>query len=537
MRAVVPVRERWIGAAIFAAALTARWHGADSETYEANADESQLVWDAMSLTTGDLNPHNFIYPSLVKYVFLAVVRLAAWTGVASGQFPAAAPRAVFFVDPAWFITACRHSSALAGAATTWLLFIGARRQWGMRAALFAAAALLFAPVHIRYSGLATTDAFLTLWCAAATLAALRVADGGTRMDSWVCGIFAGLAASSKYTGAAMAGLLVVAHLLRRKSARWGQDLAIGAVVCAATALATSPFVWLDFTQFKSDLFVLSGLVQTYPFPDHAGPDLLFYPEQLFRNGLGAGWALIACGALAATVRWGDAAARLAAGTGAGFILYMSMWRMEAARYILPAYPGFCLAAGWGLSRLADRWPLVAWPAATAATVISIATAATFTWWVAPGGTRTEMRRFIETQVPSGSFILKGGADDTCFLPSAEFLRAALAVPQAAGPETRTLINARWLRGPLFHVASPSFHPERYDLSVYAAHLPDYVVFCPWPKSPGLFVPTPDSAPGRFAAQLAENGNRIKVVAPSWLHPGPRLELWRLRKKSESDHRS
>ena len=81
-------------------------------------DEPWILNRALAFAKGDLNPHNFLYPTLYFYVlfawegmFFVVGRLAGWYGSV-----AAFDRA-FFVDPSSVVLAGRALTALFGVLT------------------------------------------------------------------------------------------------------------------------------------------------------------------------------------------------------------------------------------------------------------------------------------------------------------------------------------------------------------------------------------------------------------------------------------
>ena len=115
-----------------------------------NPDEVAIMSRALGFASGDLNPHNFLYPTFYFYVLFAWLggffALARATGaVASlGAF-----QTEFFTDPSRIYLAGRTLSVLCGVAcivATWWL---ARRMFSKSAALAAAALLTVSPIAVR----------------------------------------------------------------------------------------------------------------------------------------------------------------------------------------------------------------------------------------------------------------------------------------------------------------------------------------------------------------------------------------------------
>src|SRR5213079_2750747 len=93
-----------------------------------NPDEIAIMSRALAFAKGDLNPHNFLYPTFYFYVLFAWVGgwfAVSWvTGAVSslGAF-----QTQFFLDPSGVYHAGRVLGVTCGVATVWLTWIlGAR---------------------------------------------------------------------------------------------------------------------------------------------------------------------------------------------------------------------------------------------------------------------------------------------------------------------------------------------------------------------------------------------------------------------------
>src|SRR5689334_20300118 len=83
-----------------------------------NPDEVAIMSRALAFAKGDLNPHNFLYPSLYFYVLFAWEALTALLAVAAGAVASfAAFQREFFLDPTRVYVAGRLLTALLGTAT------------------------------------------------------------------------------------------------------------------------------------------------------------------------------------------------------------------------------------------------------------------------------------------------------------------------------------------------------------------------------------------------------------------------------------
>ena len=170
-------------------------------------DEGVLVTAALRMVgTGDWNPHNFLYPSLLIDVEAGIVSVghavAGWP-LAIGQvglFPSEALPAQFE-----FYLAGRAVVATLGLITIVVTFAIGRRLGSNLAGLIAAAVVALAPIHIESSRFITTDVPVTLLCALTMWASIRAVDTVDRTRWWlVAAACVGFATSTKWNGIAMA---------------------------------------------------------------------------------------------------------------------------------------------------------------------------------------------------------------------------------------------------------------------------------------------------------------------------------------------
>ena len=179
----------------------------------ARPDEETAVVHALAILGGDPNPHFFHWPSLTFYAF------AALYGAASGI------RRALSLDPALtgadHLLLARGFVALAGTLTIVVLFRIGRRVAGDTTGILAAAFLAVAILHVRDSHFAMTDVLMTLLVTVSLALLLRAVDaalaeprhaGAIRWFA-AAGLAGGLAASTKYSAAAVVAAMGAAQLL------------------------------------------------------------------------------------------------------------------------------------------------------------------------------------------------------------------------------------------------------------------------------------------------------------------------------------
>ena len=104
---------------------------------------------ALAFAKGDLNPHNFLYPTFYFYVLFAWEGLTALLAVVTGAVASLRRfQREFFVDPTRVFVAGRLLTALLGTATVAATFVLGRASRVRFAGLTAASSLAVAPLHV-----------------------------------------------------------------------------------------------------------------------------------------------------------------------------------------------------------------------------------------------------------------------------------------------------------------------------------------------------------------------------------------------------
>jgi hypothetical protein len=233
-------------------------------------DEARLVNHAVAFGTGDLNPHDFIYPSLYMYVLFLIYGLIYVTGRLTGVFASTDDFArLFFTDSTVFYLPGRLIAALSGVMSVGIVYLLGRDAYDRRVGLVAAAFLSFSVLHVDFSHYVKTHVpagllvILALWMAWSIY---------TSKDDWrryiLAGVVAGLAASTIYQAGFVFVSITVAHVLHwRDSSKNTSEIRLlspkllGALVASfVTFVLTTPFAILEWPMFISDL---SGTAAVY----------------------------------------------------------------------------------------------------------------------------------------------------------------------------------------------------------------------------------------------------------------------------------
>ena len=327
--------------------------------YVHHIDELQIsVQAAHMLTTGDPKPQNMLYPSLPKYLAAAGMYLGYvyQTGdIAMNHFERIGNVGFPYYDSPDVVRVARYlfvllsvGTLIAVAITAWLLL--QRHSALLLAPLLLAAAPNFLVLAVKYLNVDNVGTCFVM----ASIAALLY---GTRNNSnlflaVVPGLFAGLAAGSKYTHGLVLGPILIAILIYSGSPR---RLAIVACLAAAAAfLVVVPYSVLDMSSL---IKALAWQAKTYGTGWHGGAEATPGLEQLarysqhFTKQFGIGGLLLAGVGLTACARQDWRRTLVVASFPAAFVLLFLVQRVHFARNMLPVLPFLAIFAIAGLYAL------------------------------------------------------------------------------------------------------------------------------------------------------------------------------------------
>ena len=431
-----------------------------------NPDEIAIMSRALGFAKGDLNPHNFLYPSLYFYALFGWVAASFAVDWALGIFRSVGQfQQSLFVDPTAIYVAGRSLSVACGAlaiVATWRL---GSRLADDRTGLAAAAFLAVAPFAVRDAHYVKHDVPATLAVLLAMLAIVALGRGafddgthdpgptsptdqplgptsseGSGDSMWgrghasrrrmhparsltaallLAGFASGLAASVHYYLIFVGVPLVIAVWYRTS----GSDVFVRLrSVCMALASAAagfflgSPFLFVEPATALRDIAANRRIVMDRAVDATGGlfPSASAYLQMLSSDALGWPVALLALVGLIVLARRAWRLTVLLAAFPLTFLLFISN-TVAATRYLNPVLPFLCVFAAAGVVWLADRIAasrgssrlhavvLVALIVLVAAPAM-LASVEVGTFFRQPD-TRTVARAFIESHAASGSTVL------------------------------------------------------------------------------------------------------------------------------------
>jgi 4-amino-4-deoxy-L-arabinose transferase-like glycosyltransferase len=314
--------------------------------------DEQLLWIGSAVKFYRLSWDSFAverlpYPTLYGYLAGLVTSVVA----ALGGFDASKP---FGLQA---ILVARIVSAAAGVATVAVVGLLARRAYGDRAGIAAAALCAVFPLEIVQVHVASVDVVLFLASAATLLASLGLAGRGRALRASLAGLTAGFAFAAKYTGAVMLAPVAWAILeaaWRDRSIRSAAQLGGAALAgfalavllacpyCVFSQLMLRELGWLRYMNAQAAIAVPNA---------HLAPSLGWYGRPWLYQLVASlpyafGWPLylLSLLGLSDALRSRTRADRvLLAGIGAAFLVIGSA-NVTYPRYLLPLCPGLLVLA-------------------------------------------------------------------------------------------------------------------------------------------------------------------------------------------------
>lgn len=385
--------------------------------YVYNPDEVSIMSRALAFAKGDLNPHNFLYPSLYFYVLFAWEGLTALLAVATRAVSSFADfQREFFLDPTRVYVAGRLLTALLGTATvaaTWAL---ARRAAGPIAAIAAAAIVAVSPLHVRDSHYVKHDVPVTLLVVLACLAYDRLwtedvqPEGRSDRSLVIAAALTGLAFSTHYYTIFLAIPLAwaAAHGGRNRGNAVKRVVLAGAIAAAAFC-ACSPFILAEPGTALRDLHANRQIVVDRAVASLGyAATLVRYLVMLFRDTVGRPLAVfVAVGVIVGAIRYRDKT-RLLLAFAVPFFLFIAT-TYPASRYLVPLVPVGAVFAGmavawWAESaRSLDRLGLVV--VFGLGVLLACGESLQVDLFIRQTDTRTLAAKYFESHVPGGSTVL------------------------------------------------------------------------------------------------------------------------------------
>jgi Dolichyl-phosphate-mannose-protein mannosyltransferase len=377
--------HRLILALILLAGFALRvWNNDYGLPFVYSVDEaSHFASRAVEMFWQDLDPGYYQNPSAYTYLVYGLLRGMYGPLGFLFDLPYGNVTEQFDKDPTEMWIAARTLAAALCMAGVLATYAAARRLWGVREGLVAAAVLSFAFLPVAYSRVAVTDVGALAGVALALLFAVRAAESGRVRWYLLAGAAGGLAVAFKYTaGLALLPLAIAAIArLRPDRLRAAGGLALGGLAAAAVFGVLNPYVFGSFDDWWRDLRDQADVAASDPKPGQESGGISYYLESLT---WGLGWAGMAAalGGAVLVLRRDLVRGLMLVAVPIALFAYLAVQSRYFGRWLLPAYPAMAMlaavaisdAAGWlaAQRRPAAHRPVFAGALAGAFTVAVLA---------------------------------------------------------------------------------------------------------------------------------------------------------------------
>lgn len=216
-------------------------------------EEPYTIKTAMAFGTGDFNPHAFNKPSLFYYLLFFFYALFFVLGKFFGYFHSVAAFAAYYfnnLNPFYLIA--RVVVALFGAASVYIIYLIGKVAYSHKTGIIASLFLSVCGVHVWYSRYAQVDIPQVFFVLLSVYFALRLNSADKLLNYALAGLFAGMAASTKYYGGLCIVVPVITHFLNRRG--FDRKLFCLIALCIAGFLLFTPFALLDYRTFLKNVY-------------------------------------------------------------------------------------------------------------------------------------------------------------------------------------------------------------------------------------------------------------------------------------------
>jgi len=315
------------------------------------ADEYDAVHATLLMAKrGDFNPHWWYYPSLHRYLTLLTYLAVFLTEVPAGRW-----ESIQQVEVEDMLYWGRWQSAVFGTGTVLLTFFLARRLWGARAGLAAAALMAVFPGAVEHSQFNKPDALMHFLAALSVLLALSYLEKGSARLALFCGLALGFTVAAKYNGVLVLipFLLAVAFRQGRRFAL-AADLYLGLSSAALAFFVACPYFLADFPRFLDHL---AFDLHSYGYAGREGAEGVDnwyqHASYTFRYGAGPGAFLAGLAGLALALYRLDAPLAVFLSFPVLYYSHYSAQRINWADNLIAVYPFLAALAAFTVSVVAN----------------------------------------------------------------------------------------------------------------------------------------------------------------------------------------
>jgi hypothetical protein len=480
-------------------------------------------------------PTHFNYPTFFSYL----VALPTMLNAVLLRFLGAIPdfeciQAIFEVDPLKAILPARAVSAGFGVFTIYLIYILGKHFFDTTTRLVAAVCLAISSEHIKYSSFALPDVAMACFVTASLFFSLRAMHTKSAKDLILGGLFAGLAASTKYNGGMALAPLLLSYLLILRDEKKplfalqnfiDRRLMLTCFMSLLAFLLASPG-WLIATKIFLNAFIYDVNHMTTGHLGAFGPNY-FHHLLLFWRADTTLALLFGTGIILAALRRRREDILLLALVLCSYLV-IGRWQTKRLHYLLFIYPALALLAGKAVSDIRLRFSHNAsWKNLSTSVVILAAVGWPLCYQLAliPHRLKQDNRviaaQWIQKNIPEGSSIIV----DWAYTPKLYTAYQKRMFLYSSGKHRA--VFQKYLKNIRTYKLTSLEHEIKYDIIALKENPSQYIVISS--GSYDRFFSTPSPPPGNPLYETFQKRKRTYEFLFNYGPPSP----WNLLKGFQS----
>ena len=398
-------------------------------------DELKLVYQAGNL----LQIHHWskqlifligVYPPFFTYILAALFAVYSGLLIVLGYAPnLAAVKEMYYMHPFTYHLIARWVSVVAGTMSIGVIYLIGKKLYSRKTAMLAAAFVAGSFILVRNSHFGVVDIFQTLLVLISFYFTVQIFHSGNWKDYAFAGIFAGLAAATKWNAGLIVLPIIVAHffvVLQKEDRFWRKiispNLLLAGTACLAAFLIACPMPLLDFKEFWGGIVGTAAFQQSGAkklgaggnfwsyFTGHHSPGYGFFYDNSFVPAMGL-FATIAFSLGIFYLLWRHRRQDVLL-LSFPIVIYLLIGQMnyKAMRQLLPVVPFLLLIASEfivQMSELTQRLKIQRIILVLAGALIVVPTgvkALRYDIALCQPDTRTLMKNWIEANIPANTKI-------------------------------------------------------------------------------------------------------------------------------------
>ncbi|MHB1455711.1 MAG: ArnT family glycosyltransferase [Armatimonadota bacterium] len=327
--------------------------------YSYHPDENMVLAAAtkVNVLDGQFDPGFYNYGSLYIFIVSISIVIATMTGWVNLNWDDLGANISQVSN--LYLTG-RITAVLMGIATVYFVYLLGRKAYGRRVGMLATLLMAILPIHVMHSKFMAVDVPSTMLATVALIFAIRLAEGCHLRDYVFAGIFAGLAAGTKYN----AGLVLIApfvmHLYASKTNPVFRLFDLKLLGMAASAIIGfiigTPGVFINQPQFINDFMYEVNHARTghgLVFTD-TGSGYLFHLVHSLLPGMGLPILILAIAGIVYALKKHKPADIALFSVIAVYYLIIGTAQVRFARYTIFMLPVLTLFAARMTIELYDR---------------------------------------------------------------------------------------------------------------------------------------------------------------------------------------